>query len=78
MLYINDAAVSYQPVEDYFVQDGDHVGVGEYFVLGDNRDDSHDSRHPNFGLVPRQDITGKANVILWDDSSRKLEWEPVK
>jgi signal peptidase I len=34
-----------------------------FFVLGDNRDESYDSRY--WGFVPAQDILGKALVIYW-------------
>lgn len=33
------------------------VPENHYFVMGDNRDNSHDSRH--FGFIPLQDIIGK-------------------
>ncbi len=37
-----------------------HLGNNEYFVLGDNRNDSADSRDPSVGNVYRNDIIGKA------------------
>lgn len=37
-----------------------HLGSNEYFVLGDNRNDSADSRDPSVGNVYRNDIIGKA------------------
>ena len=36
------------------------LGNGEYFVLGDNRNDSEDSRHANIGNVKKEYIIGKA------------------
>jgi signal peptidase I len=44
-----------------------HVASGQYFVLGDNRIDSCDSR--SWGPVPRQDIIGKASVVYWPASN---------
>lgn len=40
-----------------------------YFVLGDNRDHSWDSRYPEFPPVRREDIKGKVLYIYW---SKKL------
>lgn len=34
-----------------------------YFVLGDNREDSLDSR--SWGFVPREKIVGRARLVLW-------------
>lgn len=37
----------------------------EYFVLGDNRNDSQDSRDPLVGNIKRDEIFGKAWVRIW-------------
>jgi signal peptidase I len=42
---------------------GDKIPENEYFVLGDNRNNSNDSR--NFGPVSREDIIGKAWLLIW-------------
>lgn len=37
----------------------------EYFVLGDNRNNSSDSRDPSVANIKRKDIIGKAWVRIW-------------
>lgn len=48
-----------------------------YFVLGDNRDNSQDSRY--WGFVPRASILGAAQRIYWswDRSVRGVRWERI-
>ncbi len=41
------------------------VPEGHYFLMGDNRNHSNDSRNPEVGFVPRIDIVGKVEGILW-------------
>jgi len=43
-----------------------HLGRGEYFVLGDNRSASQDSRV--FGPVPRKAIFARVVLIFWPSS----------
>lgn len=50
------AGVAADPVE---------LGENEYFVLGDNRNNSSDSRDPSVGNVDGDQIIGKAFVRIW-------------
>lgn len=47
------------------------VGPDEFFVMGDNRDDSYDSR--SWGNVPRKFIRGKAQAI-WLSVDHEANW----
>lgn len=41
------------------------VPEGHYFLMGDNRNNSNDSRSSHVGAVPRNMIIGKVETVLW-------------
>ena len=45
-------------------EEGVKLGTDEYFVLGDNRNNSEDSRSANIGNVKKEDILGRAWVVV--------------
>ena len=60
VLYINGEEKSgYICDEDFSVA----VGEGLYFVIGDNAQESTDSRY--FGLIPKENIKARAVIKLW-------------
>lgn len=48
------------------------LGEDEYFVLGDNRNNSKDSRDPSVGVISGASIVGKAFVRIWPLSAIEI------
>ena len=49
------------------------VPPNQYFMMGDNRDNSQDSRY--WGFLPRDYVKGKALVIYWSYEAEREDYQ---
>ncbi len=56
----------------YIRPDGLHVPKGYIFAMGDNRDDSSDSRF--WGFVPLKNIVGEPLFVYWSYNAPSHDW----
>ncbi len=48
------------------------IGAGDYFMMGDCRGDSGDSRF--FGTVPGSYVVGKVDIVIWRSGHPWIHW----
>lgn len=79
----NEVLINGTVVEENYTLNGNHfeglsglepflgspIPHNKYVVLGDNRDESFDSR--NFGLIDKKNLVGKAFIVYWPISDFK-------
>ena len=83
IIYNNDNPTGLPLNEDYlpkntitngrsFLEEGNKIKVpfNNYFVMGDNREGSSDSRQ--WGFVPKEDLVGRAAVRIWPANTLSL------
>ncbi len=74
-IYINDKQLKNSPFKEKIIisglaSDTITLGDGEYFVLGDNVNNSEDSRYTNVGNISEVEILGKVSYIIKSEDKK--------
>jgi signal peptidase I len=66
--------LDYDPTSEFDNTQLFRVPEGHYFFMGDNRDDSRDSRDTtgSIGFVPEDNLLGKVEIIFWSAPTLSL------
>lgn len=75
--YITLNQVAHGPADEFGPV---RVPPGHLFMMGDNRDDSLDSRFPAYaggiGMIPLEDLIGRAMITFWSTDGSASYWQP--
>ena len=52
------------------------IAEGCIFVMGDNRNGSKDSRHPDIGMIDTREVLGKAIFLMFPGTGEGLNYAP--
>ena len=70
-ILISDIHSSAENTKEYIVPEG------HYFMIGDNRDNSHDSRFDDFNVIPFKNIVGRVEMIFFSTANGKFNFNRI-